>query len=105
MHCFSGSKEFMQECVKEGYYISFGGIVTFKNALKPKEVAKEVPLDKFLLETDCPFLTPHPHRGEENEPAYVKFVAEEIARLKEIPYDEIVKISTQNAIRAFNLEV
>ena len=82
MHCFSGSVEFMKDCIKEGYYIALGGVVTFKNAAKPKEVAREIPIDRLLVETDCPFLTPHPHRGEENEPAYVKFVAEEIAELK-----------------------
>ena len=95
----------MQGCVKEGYYIALGGIVTFKNAVKPKEVAKEVPLDRLLVETDCPFLTPHPHRGEENEPAYVKFVAEEIARLKNISFDEIAEATTKNAIEVFGLEV
>lgn len=103
MHCFSGSVEFMRECVKEGYYIALGGIVTFKNALKPKEVAKEVPLDRLLIETDCPFLTPHPHRGEENEPAYVKFVAEEIAKLKGISFEELAKATTDNALKVFNI--
>ena len=105
MHCFSGSPEFMKECVKEGYYIALGGIVTFKNALKPKEVAKEVPLDRLLVETDCPYLTPTPHRGEENEPSYVKFVAEEIARLKEISFDEVADATTKNALKVFNIEV
>ena len=104
MHCFSGSVEFMKECVKEGYYIALGGIVTFKNALKPKEVAKEIPLDKLLIETDCPYLTPHPHRGEENEPAYVKFVAEEIARIKDISFDEIADCTTKNALKVFKIE-
>lgn len=105
MHCFSGSVEFMKECVKQGYYIALGGIVTFKNAQKPKEVAKEVPLERLLLETDCPYLTPHPHRGEENEPAYVKFVAQEIANLKGISFEEVSKITTQNALKVFNIEV
>ena len=105
MHCFSGSVEFMKECVKEGYYIALGGIVTFKNALKPKEVAKEIPLEKLLVETDCPYLTPHPHRGEENEPAYVKFVAEEIARLKNISFEEVAQYTTQNALKVFNIGV
>ena len=105
MHCFSGSVEFMKECVKQGYYIALGGIVTFKNAQKPKEVAKEVPLERLLVETDCPFLTPHPHRGEENEPAYVKFVAQEIANLKGISFDEVADATTQNALKVFNIEV
>ena len=105
MHCFSGSPEFMKECVKEGYYIALGGIVTFKNALKPKEVATEVPLDRLLVETDCPYLTPTPHRGEENEPSYVKFVAEEIARLKNISFEEVADATTKNALKVFNIEV
>ena len=105
MHCFSGSVEFMKECIKEGYYIALGGVVTFKNATKPKEVAVEIPLDRLLVETDCPYLTPHPHRGEENEPAYVKFVAEEIAHLKNISFKEVAEATTKNAFKAFNIEV
>ena len=105
MHCFSGSPEFMKECINQGWYIALGGIVTFKNALKPKEVAKEVPLDRLLVETDCPFLTPHPHRGEENEPAYVKFVAQEIANLKGISFEKVEEITTKNALEVFNIEV
>lgn len=105
MHCFSGSVEFMKECINQGWYIALGGIVTFKNALKPKEVAKEIPLEKLLVETDCPYLTPHPHRGEENEPAYVKFVAEEIANLKGISFEEVSNATTYNALKAFNIKV
>ena len=82
MHCFSGSVEFAKECVKEGYYIGIGGVVTFKNAIKMKEVAKHIPLEYIILETDAPYLTPVPYRGTENQPAYVKYVAEEIAKLK-----------------------
>ncbi|MBQ7450324.1 TatD family hydrolase [bacterium] len=105
MHCFSGSPEFMKECVNKGYYIALGGIVTFKNAQKPKEVAKEVPIERLMLETDCPFLTPHPHRGEENEPAYVKYVAQQIAEIKGISYDTVCEITTKNALKVFNIEV
>ena len=105
MHCFSGSSEFMKECVKQGWYIALGGIVTFKNAQKPKEVAKEVPLEKLLVETDCPYLTPHPHRGEENEPSYVKFVAQEIANLKGLSLEQIAEATTKNALKVFNIEV
>ena len=71
MHCFSGSVEFARECVKAGFYLGIGGVVTFKNAVKMKEVAKDVPLEKILLETDAPYLTPVPFRGKENQPAYV----------------------------------
>ena len=67
MHCFSGSTEFARECVKEGYYLAIGGVVTFKNAVKMKEVAKEIPLENLLLETDAPYLTPVPYRGKENQ--------------------------------------
>ena len=103
MHCFSGSKEFARECTQEGWYIAIGGVVTFKNAIKMKEVATSIPLDKLLLETDAPYLTPVPFRGKENQPAYTKFVAEEIANLRNITIDEIAKITTNNAIEVFGL--
>ena len=92
LHCFSGSVEFMRECVKEGWYIALGGVVTFKNAVKMKEVAKDVPLEKLVLETDSPYLTPVPFRGKENKPAYVRYVAEEIANLRGTSIDEIINI-------------
>ncbi len=103
MHCFSGSVEFMKECIKQGWYIALGGVVTFKNAVKAKEVAKEVPLDKLLLETDAPYLTPVPFRGTTNQPAYVKYVAEEIAKIKELSFEEIDKVTTQNAKIVFGV--
>ena len=102
-HCFSGSVEFMRECTKEGWYIALGGVVTFKNAIKMKEVAKEVPLDKLVLETDAPYLTPVPFRGKENKPAYVKYVAEEIANIREIKIEEIIDITTRNAEEIFGI--
>ncbi|MBR5555331.1 TatD family hydrolase [bacterium] len=103
MHCFSGSKEFARECSQEGWYIAIGGVVTFKNAIKMKEVATSIPLDKLLLETDAPYLTPVPFRGKENQPAYTKFIAEEIANLRNLTIDEIAKITTNNAIEVFGL--
>jgi TatD DNase family protein len=103
MHCFSGSVEFAKECLKEGWYLALGGVVTFKNAIKMKDVAKEIPLNRLLLETDAPYLTPVPHRGEENQPAYTKFIAEEIAKLKEISFEEVDEVTTQNAIEVFGL--
>lgn len=103
MHCFSGSVEFMRECLKENIYIALGGVVTFKNAVKAKEVAAEVPLDKLLLETDAPYLTPVPFRGKENQPAYTKFVAEEIAKLRGINVEEVMRVTTQNANDIYNL--
>ena len=102
-HCFSGSVEFMQECVKQGWYIAIGGVVTFKNAIKMKDVAKAVPLENLVLETDSPYLTPVPFRGKENSPAYVKYVAEEIANLRDIPVEEIIDITTNNAERFFEI--
>ena len=103
MHCFSGSVEFMRECLKMGMYIALGGVVTFKNAPKTHAVAREIPLNRLLLETDAPFLTPEPHRGEENRPAYTKFVAERIALLKELPVEEVIAQTTINAHELYNL--
>ncbi len=103
MHCFSGSPEFALECVREGFYIALGGVVTFKNALKPKEVAKTVPLERLLLETDAPYLAPVPFRGKENQPAYTKLVAQEIASLRGISFEEVAETTTANAKRFFGL--
>lgn len=105
MHCFSGSLEFARECIKEGIYIALGGVVTFKNAKKTKEVAKNIPLEYLLLETDDPYLAPVPFRGKENQPMYVKYVAEEIANLRGITPEEVAKTSTENAKKLFkNIE-
>lgn len=101
MHCFSGSLEFARECIKEGIYIALGGVVTFKNAKKTKEVAKNIPLEYLLLETDDPYLAPVPFRGKENQPMYVKYVAEEIANLRGITPEEVAKTSTENAKEIF----
>lgn len=84
LHSYSGSEEMAMEFVKLGYYISLGGPVTFKNAIKPKEVAKVVPIDKLLIETDSPYLTPTPFRGKRNEPSYVKYTGEYICELRNI---------------------
>lgn len=102
-HCFSGSVEFMRECVKQGWYIAIGGVVTFKNAVKMKNVALEVPLDRLVLETDSPYLTPVPYRGKPNKPAYVRYVAEEISKIREVPLEEIIDITTTNAERFFGI--
>ncbi len=101
MHCFSGSLEFARECIKEGIYIALGGVVTFKNAKKTKEVATNIPLEYLLLETDDPYLAPVPFRGKENQPMYVKYVAEEIANLRGITPEEVAKTSTENAKKIF----
>ncbi|MFJ8248116.1 TatD family hydrolase [Peribacillus asahii] len=103
MHCFSGSVETAKECLEMNFYISLGGPVTFKNAKKPKEVAAEVPLDRLLIETDCPYLAPHPFRGKRNEPAYVKLVAEQIADIKQVSVEEVARITTENAKKIFGI--
>ncbi|MCD4669164.1 MAG: TatD family hydrolase, partial [Actinomycetia bacterium] len=104
MHCYSGSKELALEYVKKGAYISFAGPVTFKNARKAKEAAAVVPLDRLLIETDSPYLTPDPFRGKRNEPEYVKFVAMAIAGIRGISFDEVANITYDNAKRIFKIE-
>ena len=103
MHCYNDSAEYVQTFLDMNFYISLGGPVTFKNAPLPKEVAVQVPLNRLLIETDAPFLAPHPNRGKRNEPAYVKLVAEKIAQLREMRFDELGKITTENAFELFNL--
>ncbi|UZJ78962.1 TatD family hydrolase [Fictibacillus sp. KU28468] len=103
MHCYSGSLEVAKQCLDMNFYISFGGPVTFKNAKKPKEVAKEIPIDRLLIETDCPYLSPHPLRGKRNEPSYVKYVAEAIAELREMPLEDLVKKTSDNARQLFGI--
>lgn len=102
MHCFSGSPEFAMECVREGFYIALGGVVTFKNSKKTKEVAKVVPLDRLLLETDAPYMAPVPFRGKQNQPAYVKYVAQEIAQLRGIDFEQVAEATTNNAKELFS---
>ncbi len=104
MHCYSGSAQMANHFLDLGMYISLGGPVTFKNGHKPKAVAKMVPLDKILVETDSPYLSPHPFRGKINEPFRVKLVAEEIARIKELPFKSIAEQTTKNAYKLFNIK-
>ena len=103
MHCYSGSAEAAIEFNKIGYYISLAGPVTFKNARVPKEVAEKVSLDKLLVETDDPYLTPHPHRGKRNEPRNVTFVVDEIAKIKQVSYEEVASRTYKNALEVFNI--
>ncbi|CDQ37784.1 MULTISPECIES: TatD family hydrolase [Virgibacillus] len=105
MHCYNDSADYVQTCLDMNFYISLGGPVTFKNATLPKEVAVQVPMDRLLIETDAPFLAPHPNRGKRNEPAYVKLVAEKIAELRETTLDEICENTTKNAISLFGLNL
>ena len=103
MHCFTESWETAQAAMDLGFYISFSGIVTFKNAKALKEVARQVPLEKMMVETDAPFLAPVPHRGKVNQPGYVRHVAEEIARLKGLPLDQVACATTDNFHRVFKV--
>lgn len=103
MHCYSGPPEIAKQCIEMNFMISLGGPVTFKNAKLPKEVAKEIDLKHMLVETDCPFLAPHPNRGKRNEPAYVSLVAEQVAELKGISYEEVSKVTTANALEFFGI--
>lgn len=104
IHCFSGSKELALEYVKRGFYIGIGGVVTFKNGKKLKQVAEAVPLTSIVLETDCPYLAPEPHRGERNHSACIRYVAEEIARIKKISAEEVVNQTTENAKKVYGME-
>lgn len=98
MHCYSGSWEIARDCLDMNFYISFGGPITFKNAVQPKEVLAKVPLNRLLIETDSPYLAPHPFRGKRNESAHVKLVAEAAAQIKQVNVDEIIQLTTFNAI-------
>ncbi|MEI6227826.1 MAG: TatD family hydrolase [Methylophilaceae bacterium] len=101
MHCFTESLEVALEAIELGFYISFSGIVTFKNALAIKEVARQVPLNRMLIETDSPYLAPIPYRGKTNQPSYVKHVAEEIAKLRGISFEEVATTTTENFFQLF----
>lgn len=103
MHCWGGTPEETQWFLDLGFYISFSGIVTFKNALAIQESAKIVPSDRLLIETDCPFLAPVPKRGKRNEPAYVRHVAERVAELRGIPLETLAEQTTHNACQLFGL--
>ncbi|MBZ9632875.1 TatD family hydrolase [Clostridium sp. FP1] len=96
IHCFSGSVEFAEECLKLGYYIGFTGVITFKNAKKIGEVAKVVPMDRILVETDCPYMSPEPNRGKRNESPYIKYIIEKISEIKEKTVQEIESITICN---------
>lgn len=101
MHCFTETLDVARAAMDLGFYISFSGIVTFKNAIQIKEVAKSLPLERMLIETDAPYLAPVPHRGKTNEPAWVKHVAEEIARLRGISLEAVASATTANFFRLF----
>ena len=104
MHCFTGTWEVAQAAMVMDFYISFSGIVTFKNAAALRQIARQVPLERMLIETDSPYLAPEPHRGKTNQPAFVRHVAEEIARLRNIPLEDVASATTQNFFRLFRLQ-
>ncbi|MBD0347288.1 MAG: TatD family hydrolase [Coleofasciculus sp. Co-bin14] len=105
MHCWGGTPKETQWFLDLGFYISFSGIVTFKNATEIQQSAMMVPSDRILVETDCPFLAPVPKRGKRNEPAYVRYVAEHVARLRNIPLETLATQTTQNACQLFGLSL
>ncbi|MBQ6888934.1 MAG: TatD family hydrolase [Lachnospiraceae bacterium] len=104
VHCFSYSKEIAREILDMGFYLGIGGVVTFQNAKAIKEVVAYAPLEKILLETDCPYLAPTPHRGKRNSSLYLPLIAEEIAKIKEIEYDEVIRVTNKNAKKLFCIE-
>lgn len=104
MHCYSATVAEVEACLNMNFYISLAGPVTFKNAIEPKEVEEIVPLDRLLIETDAPYLAPHPYRGKRNEPAYVKLVAEEIASLRNMTYEEVCEITMKNACDIYRIK-
>ena len=103
MHCFSGSAETAKRLVDMGFMISFTGVITFKNARRAVEAVSAVPLDRLMIETDCPYMSPEPHRGERNFSGYVKFVAEKMAEIKGISFEELAGITYQNAMRFYGI--
>lgn len=104
IHCFGGSLEIAQEFIKKGFYIGFTGVITFKKkAEELQEVVKSLPLENILVETDCPYLSPEPYRGKRSEPLYVKYVAQKIAELKNISFEEVANQTTQNARQLFKI--
>ena len=103
-HCFAGSLETARAVLDMGYYISVGGILTFKNARELREVIGQVPLESLVLETDAPWLAPQPVRGKRNEPAYTAMVADKVAEMKGVSVEEVAKVTTANAIKLFKLE-
>jgi TatD DNase family protein len=104
LHCFSGDLAMAKEAIKMGFYISIAGPVTFPNARRLRELVRQLPLEKLLVETDCPYLTPHPHRGKRNEPAYVKLVAQEAAHIKGLTLEEVARVTSDNARALFALK-
>lgn len=105
IHCYSYSPEMAKEYVDMGFYIGIGGVVTFKNAKKLKRTVEEIPLEKLVLETDCPYMAPEPHRGARNDSSMLRYVAEKVAELKGITSEEVIRVTTENAAELYRLEL
>ena len=103
LHCFSGDLNMAKICVERGYYLGIGGVITFNNAKKLKVVVEDVPIENLVLETDSPYLAPHPFRGKPNEPKYIPLIAEKIAEIKEINLKEVAEITTNTAQEFFGI--
>ena len=103
-HCYSGSAEMARQLVNKGWYIGFTGVLTFKNARKAVETAAAIPLERIVLETDCPFMAPEPFRGLRNTPAYLYRMAEKLAEIKNLPVEEIQRITTENGKRLYRID-
>jgi TatD DNase family protein len=103
-HCFSGDYEMARQCLDWGFYLSVPGVVTFNKSKTMQEVAKKVPLNSLLLETDCPYLTPDPFRGKRNEPAYIVHTAKKVAQIKGLPWEEVASVTAQNTCKLFHIE-
>ena len=104
MHCFSGSAQTANELVKMGFMISFTGVLTFKNARRAVEACSAVPIERLMIETDCPYMSPEPHRGERNFSGYVEFVARKMAEIKGVSYEALAKATMENALRFYNIK-
>lgn len=104
IHCFSYGKEMAREFLNMGFHIGVGGVVTFKNAKKLKEAVEYIPMDRILLETDCPYLAPTPYRGKRNSSLYLPYVAEEIAKIKNISYEEVLEVTMENAKKMYRIK-
>ena len=104
MHAYSGSAEMVREVLDLNFYVAFGGVLTFKNARKTVEAAEKIPLDRLLIETDCPYMTPTPFRGKRNHPKYVRFVAEKLAEVKGVSAEKIAEITYQNGKKLFHID-
>ena len=105
IHCFSGDYEMAKVCIDMGFYISIPGSITFKNAEPLREIVKKIPLEFLLVETDAPFLTPEPFRGKRNEPSYVRYTAQKVAEIKNVSFEKVAEVTTENALRVYRMKV